>query len=217
MMPYLLVWSPCALARVTQLQSEGSEGVVAARAESQPVQAGMQGVLCWQLTTAEGVDMDVSINSAGGAHAAALVARHMAAFPALRPLALTLKALLRAAAPAPLNDVAVGGLGSYSLINMLVAHLMLDAQVRTPYCASWTIPASVSAARHACGDHDTCYSLYMRSGAQRVLRIRTLNPKSQVQARWRRRGARRATGAACCWGSWNGTGWGLTSTRRRSR
>lgn len=88
-----------------------------------------KGVCCGQVTTAEGVDVDVSINSAGGVHAAALVGRHMAAFPALRPLALTLKALLRAAAPAPLNDVAVGGLGSYSLVNMLVAHLMLDAQV----------------------------------------------------------------------------------------
>jgi len=40
-----------------------------------------------------------------------------------------LKALLRARVP-PLNDVATGGLGSFALLNMLLAHLMLDAQAR---------------------------------------------------------------------------------------
>ncbi|KAK9842314.1 hypothetical protein WJX81_006101 [Elliptochloris bilobata] len=81
-----------------------------------------------KVTTVEGVDVDVSINGAGGMHAAALLGRHMAAFPALRPLALTLKAMLRVAQPAPLHEVATGGLGAYSLVNMLVAHLMLDAK-----------------------------------------------------------------------------------------
>ncbi len=81
------------------------------------------------MTTVEGVDVDVSINGGGGAAAAALVARRAAALPALRPLALVLKALLRARVP-PLNDVATGGLGSFALLNMLLAHLMLDAQAR---------------------------------------------------------------------------------------
>ena len=109
------------------------------------------GVLLRQVTTVEGVDVDVSINSAGGVHTAALVSRHMAAHPALRPLALTLKALLRAAAPAALNDVAVGGLGSYSLVNMLVAHLMLVAQVAYPWLVwvalAWMLAVRVGLSR----------------------------------------------------------------------
>ncbi len=85
-------------------------------------------MLVAQLTTVEGVDVDISINGEGGMRAAALIARHITALPSLRPLALTLKALLRVQQP-PLNDVSTGGLGSYSLVNMLIAHLMLDAQV----------------------------------------------------------------------------------------
>lgn len=40
----------------------------------------------------------------------------------LRPLAVVLKAVLKHHA---LADVAVGGLGSWSLANMIVAHLMV--------------------------------------------------------------------------------------------
>ena len=118
----------------------------------------------------------------------------MAAHPALRPLALTLKALLRTAAPAPLNDVATGGLGSYSLVNMLVAHLMLDAQVM-PYCALWMIPASVCAMRHAYGDHDNIFNMHpgrIGSGSGHF----TLYLRSSLRGAGG--GRARATGAACC-------------------
>lgn len=117
--------------------------------------------------------MDVSINSAGGVHAAALVGRHMAALPALRPLALTLKALLRAAAPAPLHDVATGGLGSYSLVNMLAAHLMQDAQVHLFVWVLLGVPTRVL----AMGLQWAVHAHPCACGAQKVLRSWVMNPK----------------------------------------
>jgi hypothetical protein len=50
-----------------------------------------------------------------------------AAYPPMRPLVLVLKAYLRSCG---LNDVAYGGLSSYSLCNMVVAHLQEELKVR---------------------------------------------------------------------------------------
>ena len=74
----------------------------------------------------QGVDVDVSINDSGGVEASALMRRHLHELPALRPLALTLKALLRAH---ELGDVSRGGLGSYALVNAIIAHLQEEQKV----------------------------------------------------------------------------------------
>lgn len=48
------------------------------------------------------------------------------ALPPMRPLVLVLKAYLKSCG---LNDVAYGGLSSYSLCNMVVAHLQEELKV----------------------------------------------------------------------------------------
>ena len=48
--------------------------------------------------------------------------------PALRPLVLVVKSLLKASG---LNDVSTGGLGSFALANMVVAHLQEEQKVCT--------------------------------------------------------------------------------------
>jgi len=48
-------------------------------------------------------------------------------WPALRPLVLVIKSLLKANG---LNDVSTGGLGSFALANMALAHLQEEAKVR---------------------------------------------------------------------------------------
>ena len=55
-------------------------------------------------------------------------------WPALRPLVLVLKALLK---DAHLNDVSTGGLSSFTLANMVLAHLLEETEVRPcAACAS---------------------------------------------------------------------------------
>lgn len=79
-----------------------------------------------QCTTAEGVEVDVSLNSGGGVRAAVWLAAQQEAFPALRPLVLLLKAWLKAAG---LAEVAQGGLGSFALALMVIGHLQEEAKV----------------------------------------------------------------------------------------
>jgi non-canonical poly(A) RNA polymerase PAPD5/7 len=54
-------------------------------------------------------------------------------FPPLRPLVLVLKTYLKAA---NLNDVASGGLSSYSLTNMAIAHLQVELKARRLGCSA---------------------------------------------------------------------------------
>ncbi len=55
-----------------------------------------------------------------------VAAVQVAQYPALRPLVLALKGLLREAS---LNDVSAGGLSSFSLALMAIASLQEDAKV----------------------------------------------------------------------------------------
>ncbi|GFR51554.1 hypothetical protein Agub_g13973, partial [Astrephomene gubernaculifera] len=66
---------------------------------------------------------DISIGAANGAAAVALVQRAVAWLPPLRPLCLVVKALLKEAG---LNEVFTGGVSSYVLINMVIAHLQCE-------------------------------------------------------------------------------------------
>lgn len=71
----------------------------------------------------------------------------------MRPLVLVLKAYLRSCG---LNDVAVGGLSSYSLCNMVIVHLQEELKVRASSLSfegegiiRFTQPASQSASQPA--------------------------------------------------------------------
>lgn len=82
-----------------------------------------------QCTTNDGVDLDVSLNSGEALRATAFLLQQQAAEPALRPLVLLLKAWLRYAG---LAEVYSGGLGSFSLTNMVIAHLQEEKVVGAP-------------------------------------------------------------------------------------
>jgi hypothetical protein len=88
-----------------------------------------------QCLTVEGVEVDVSIASQTGPDAARYMAGMVSKYPALRPVHLVLRALLK---ERKLNDVATGGLSSYSLCNMVVAHLLEAEKVwlRRRACAA---------------------------------------------------------------------------------
>ncbi|KAG2428422.1 hypothetical protein HXX76_011542 [Chlamydomonas incerta] len=78
-----------------------------------------------KLTTQAGVSVDVSVAGDGGPRAAAFIRQQAAAYPALRPLVLVLKSYMRAEG---LAEVASGGLSSYGLTYMLLAHLQEEAK-----------------------------------------------------------------------------------------
>ena len=67
-----------------------------------------------------GFAFDVSFDVANGPAAAAWMRDQMASLPPLRPLTLVLKAFLQ---QRELNEVYSGGVGSYALVVLLVAHL----------------------------------------------------------------------------------------------
>ncbi len=67
-----------------------------------------------------GLQVDVSICNDSGLKAVQYLQQGCTTLPALRPLVLVLKLLLREHS---LNDVATGGLGSWALANMVMAHL----------------------------------------------------------------------------------------------
>lgn len=69
---------------------------------------------------ASGFAFDVSFDVANGPAAAAWMRAQMAALPPLRPLSLVLKAFLQ---QRELNEVYTGGVGSYAMVVMLIAHL----------------------------------------------------------------------------------------------
>lgn len=66
---------------------------------------------------------DISLGVANGAAAVHWVRRQILAVPPLRPLTLVVKALLR---DKGMNEVYTGGLGSYAVVNMVLAHLQAN-------------------------------------------------------------------------------------------
>ena len=64
--------------------------------------------------------VDVSIGTENGIAAVEFLRKNVVAIPPLRPLILFIKALLREKG---LNEVFTGGLGSYAILNMVMAHL----------------------------------------------------------------------------------------------
>ena len=71
-----------------------------------------------------GVQFDVTFDRANGPAAAEFVAREVARFPALKPLCLVLKIFLQ---QRELNEVYTGGIGSYGLLIMIIAHIQTSA------------------------------------------------------------------------------------------
>ena len=62
------------------------------------------------------------------------------AFPPMKPLVLVLKAYLTATG---LNDVATGGLSSYSLSNMVLAHLQEELKASVQGVGVWVCGCSI--------------------------------------------------------------------------
>ncbi|KAG2500643.1 hypothetical protein HYH03_001410 [Edaphochlamys debaryana] len=73
-----------------------------------------------KLWTRGRICVDVSVSDDSGPRAARYMAQQCRAYPPLKPLVLVLKAYLKACR---LNEVNTGGLSSYSLTNMVIAHL----------------------------------------------------------------------------------------------
>lgn len=70
------------------------------------------------------IPCDVSFARDNGVQCVQIVAKFLTDFPALRPLLFVIKYFLKAFS---LNDPSIGGLGSYSVINMIVSHLQMFA------------------------------------------------------------------------------------------
>lgn len=81
-----------------------------------------------QLTTVEGVEVDISLGSDDGVKAAEIIKAKMKEYPEAKALTIVLKAFLKARR---LTDVSQGGLGGYSLVNMVIAHLQEEKKVYT--------------------------------------------------------------------------------------
>lgn len=82
-----------------------------------------------KLTLSSGLDVDLSLGDRGGVVAAAFAREQEQLQPAVRPLVLVLKSIL---AQNKLNDVSIGGLGGWSLINMVIAHLQMELKAGNP-------------------------------------------------------------------------------------
>lgn len=80
-----------------------------------------------KLSLHSGLQVDVSICNDSGLKAVQYLQQACTTLPALRPLVLVLKLLLREHS---LNDVATGGLGSWALANMVMAHLKVRSSGR---------------------------------------------------------------------------------------
>lgn len=68
----------------------------------------------------EALPVDISLGVVNGASLVVFLRRQVIALPPLRPLVLAVKALLR---DRGLNEVFTGGVGSYAVVNLVVAHL----------------------------------------------------------------------------------------------
>lgn len=75
-----------------------------------------------------GIEIDISFNITSGVESAAIMKEWRIKYPAMRPLVLVLKAFL---AQRQLNKVFSGGLGSYSLMCMVISLLQTHPLVQT--------------------------------------------------------------------------------------
>ena len=71
-----------------------------------------------------GVQFDITFDRTNGVAAADFVSKEIARFPALKPLCLVLKIFLQ---QRELNEVYTGGIGSYGLLIMIIAHIQTSA------------------------------------------------------------------------------------------
>jgi len=91
-----------------------------------------------------GHQFDISFDVANGPASAEIVRKNMRRFPALRPLTTVLKAFL---AQRGLNEVYSGGIGSYALLCMVMAHLQLH---NTTCKSTWAGSHGASDASEGC-------------------------------------------------------------------
>ncbi|GAX75766.1 hypothetical protein CEUSTIGMA_g3209.t1 [Chlamydomonas eustigma] len=88
------------------------------------------------------IPVDISMGVANGATAVSMVRRAVLDLPPLLPLCLVIKALLR---ESRLNEVYSGGLSSYSIVNMIIAHLQCEGfDASNVISESVVLPAAVS-------------------------------------------------------------------------
>ncbi|KAG1679417.1 hypothetical protein FOA52_007708 [Chlamydomonas sp. UWO 241] len=78
-----------------------------------------------------GLVVDLSVAGPSGPQAAAFLAEQCRKWPALRPLVHTIKAYLKSQ---QLNDASSGGLSSYGLTYMVIAHLMEESKTGSDAC-----------------------------------------------------------------------------------
>ena len=71
--------------------------------------------------------VDISINQSNGISAGKIVNAYLSSLPALKPLVLVVKAFL---SQRGMNEVYSGGLGSYSVICLVISFLQLHPKVR---------------------------------------------------------------------------------------
>ncbi|KAG8722473.1 hypothetical protein FRC08_001528 [Ceratobasidium sp. 394] len=79
------------------------------------------------VTTWGGFKVDISLNQANGVTAGKIINNFLARLPALRPLVLIFKAFL---SQRDMNEVYNGGLGSYSVVCMVLSFLQLHPKIR---------------------------------------------------------------------------------------
>jgi non-canonical poly(A) RNA polymerase PAPD5/7 len=89
-----------------------------------------------QLETMAGVSVDISISDEFPVRAATFMQQQAALFPPMKPLTIVLKVFLTAGG---LNNTARGGLSSYSLCNMVIAHLMEEARASRHQQQTWDL------------------------------------------------------------------------------
>lgn len=77
------------------------------------------------------IPVDISINQTTGLGAVALINRYLQHFPALRPLIMIIKLFLSSRG---LNEVFKGGLGSYSIICMVISFIQVHSPFRAVVC-----------------------------------------------------------------------------------
>ena len=92
-----------------------------------------------------GFQFDISFDVANGPASAEIVRANTRRFPALRPLVTVLKAFLQQRA---LNEVYSGGIGSYALLCMVMAHLQLHDTKAT--ASAWAGESGGKAAEEGC-------------------------------------------------------------------
>ncbi|GAB4814301.1 hypothetical protein N2152v2_001347 [Parachlorella kessleri] len=101
---------------------DGLLGAGLIRGRAQIIEARVPIIKCC-LAVGPGLMADISLGATNGAAAVDFVRRQVVAVPPLRPLCLVVKAFLREHG---LNEVFTGGLSSYSVTNMVLAHLQRE-------------------------------------------------------------------------------------------